>query len=113
MEELLAHLSRTALMEQAVAAATLDNGLRLFVYPQDGGTLVAIGLPAASGRMVQGEALLRRRSADMGRFGAWLPALFNDGGWYLLRRCGGAGAGGGDAAPLSQRELDAAEELLQ
>lgn len=107
MEQLLEHLSRTALMEGAVAAATLESGLRLFAYPLEGGTLVAVGLPASSGRAVQGEVLLRRRAADMGRFGPWLPALFNDGGWYLLRRCAGG------AAPLAADALAAAAELLQ
>ncbi|GGZ01704.1 hypothetical protein ACFFTM_08745 [Pseudoduganella plicata] len=109
MEELMNRLSHAAEMEGAVAQAVLDSGLRLLVYPLAQGRLAALGWPAASGRQVQGETLLRRRSADLARYGDWLPALFNDGGWYVVRRLAVDGNGG----TLDEAALAAAMELLQ
>ena len=108
MEELMRRLLDTAQREGAVAQAVLDSGLRLLVYPLAQGRLAALGWPGDSGHQVHGETLLRRRSANMARYGAWLPALFNDGGWYVVRRL--------DGDPdecLDHAALVAAEELLQ
>ncbi|QGZ42128.1 hypothetical protein IP92_05476 [Pseudoduganella flava] len=105
MEELLARLCRAAAHEGACAEALLENGLRLLAYPLEGRLLVVVGWPAASGRHVDGETLLRRRGEDIARYGAWLPAQFNDGGWYLVLR-----AAGNEAPDADQ--LTAAEELL-
>ena len=109
MEELMKRLSHAAEMEGAVAQAVLDSGLRLLVYPLAAGRLAALGWPADSGHQVHGETLLRRRSADMARYGDWLPALFNDGGWYVVRRL----AVDGNVDALDEAALAAAEELLQ
>jgi len=109
MNELLNRLAQAAELEQAVAQAVLGSGMRLLVYPLERGQLVVLGWPAASGHVVDGESLLRRRSDDLARSGAWLPVMFNDGAWYLARRVGlDDGTGLPDAG-----ELAAAEELLQ
>ena len=109
MEELLNRLVTQAKAQGAVAQAVLDSGMRLFVYPLDKGQLAALGWPHASGHVVHGETLMARRGANMARYGAWLPALFADGGWYVARRIGvDDGAGLPDDA-----QLRAAEELLQ
>ena len=84
MEELLERLCRSAAMEGACAQAILEDGMRMLVYPLEegrhGGQLVVLGWPGATGRAPQGDTLLRRRGADIARYGAWLPELFNDGG---------------------------------
>lgn len=109
MEHLLTRLAQAAELEQAVAQAVLDSGMRLLVYPLERGQLVVLGWPGASGHVVDGDTLLRRRGGDLARYGAWLPAMFNDGAWYLARRVGlDDGAALPDAA-----ELAAAEELLR
>ena len=105
MEELLARLSRTADREGAVAQALLDDGMRLLVYPLEHGQLVVVGWPAASGHTAHGDTLLHRRGGDMARYGAWLPAQFSDGGWYVARRTADTGVPDADA-------LLAATELL-
>ncbi|AKU22912.1 hypothetical protein [Massilia sp. NR 4-1] len=102
---LCAHLLAQARLHDAVAAATTDEGLRLFVYPQGQGALVAVGLPA--GRTLRAAALLHRRGSDVRRCGAWLPALFNDGSWYLVRRCSDS-----EAAALDEDDWALAAELL-
>lgn len=109
MEELMNRLLHAAEMEGAVAQAVLDDGLRLLVYPLAEGCLAALGWPAGSGHQVHGETLLRRRSADLARYGDWLPAQFNDGGWYVVHRLGVDG----NAASLDTAALAAATELLQ
>lgn len=109
MEELMNRLSNAADMEGAVAQALLDSGLRLLVYPLAEGRLAVLGWPAASGHQVDGAALLRKRGADLGRYGEWLPAMFNDGGWYVVRRL----TVDGNTDHLDQAALAAAEELLQ
>jgi len=109
MEQLLSQLMRDARMEQAVAGLTLDNGMHMFAYPQEQGVLVAVGVGIGGGGQIQGASILRKRSHDMPRFGAWLPVQFNDGSWYVVRR---TGANGDDAAAISEEELIAAEELL-
>jgi hypothetical protein len=107
MEELLNVLAAEARMQQAVAMNTLDNGMHVFVYPLDDGMLVALGVGAAA--QVQPEALLRKRGQDPARFGAWLPAVFNDGSLYLLRRMT---EHGDDMSALSAAQWAAAGELL-
>ncbi|MBJ7311927.1 hypothetical protein ACFOLJ_03100 [Rugamonas sp. CCM 8940] len=113
MEELLMHLAGTARREGGVASQQLDNGMELLVYPlEEGGALVGLGYERDGAGQVRAEQVLRRRAQDMARLGAWLPALFADGSWYLLRRLPNASLDG--ATPLlSHDELAAAEELLQ
>ncbi|WP_051293507.1 hypothetical protein [Pseudoduganella violaceinigra] len=106
INELYAHLSAQAKLHRAVANAVLADGARLFAYPLERGVLLALG--AAPGKYLRAEMLLRRRGADLRRFGAWLPSLFNDGSWYLVRRCADSEAQG-----LDEAEWLAAEELLR
>ncbi len=105
---LCAQLVAQARLHNAVAMAALAEGSRLFVYPLERGVLLALGATAQDGRPLRPETLLRRRGADLRRFGAWLPALFADGSCYLVRRCSDSEAGG-----LDDDEWLAAEELLR
>ena len=107
MEELLNVLASEARMQQAVAMNTLENGMHVFVYPLDSGMLVALGASPDTG--LQAAAVLKKRADDLPRFGAWLPAMFNDGSLYLLRRMT---EHGDDMSSLSAEQWDAAGELL-
>lgn len=106
IEMLLTQLTRDARMQRAVAGSKLDNGIQLFAYPLEQGVLIAIGIGA--GRL-EGESFLQKRAQDMARFGAWLPAQFNDGSWYVLRRFVDMDD---DACLLSEDEFLTAAELL-
>jgi len=110
MNQLLAELWRTAQMEQVVAGHSLDNGLHLLVYPLDFGALVGLGFNRDTAHRVHPESVLRRRSHNMQRFGAWMPAMLSDGGWYVVRRVEGAADSVGDA--FNADELGAAQELI-
>jgi hypothetical protein len=110
MEEILSHVARTAQAEKAVASQPLTNGMELLVYPFEGGMLVALGFTGELARDVRMEQVVRKRSDDMRRYGAWQPAVFADGSCYVARRLGYVNL---DAGPiLSADELMCAEELL-
>lgn len=106
MEELVKTLLNEARVQRAVAMQRLESGLHVFAYPLDDGEIVALGVPPD--RPLQPREVLRRRSSDMARYGAWLPAMFNDGSLYVLRRVSGQE----DEASLTDAALAAAEELL-
>jgi hypothetical protein len=108
LNALCAQLLAQARLHNAVAAATLAGGDRLFIYPLEQGVLLALGAPADAPQPQRAATMLRRRGSDLRRFGAWLPSLFNDGSWYLLRRCQDSEAGRLDSA-----EWQAAGELLR
>lgn len=101
-------LRAQARLHNAVAASALDDGRRLFIYPLADGVLLALGASASGAPPLRTETLLRRRGGDPRRFGAWLPTLFNDGSWYLVRRCAESEVDG-----LEASEWLAARELLQ
>jgi len=108
MEELARTLVGECRMQQAVAMATVENGMRLFAYPlPDQGVLLALGGGPASS--LTAEELLARRAGRLRQAGNWLPSMFVDGSLYLLRRL--AAQEGGDAQELA-RQLELARELL-
>lgn len=111
MEDILAQMIRTAFLENAVARQALTSGRQLMVYPMDSAALIGLGRSGADASAGWLEDLLRRRSADMPRMGAWLPAMLADGSVYVLRRIAEVDPGN-DAAPLRMEDLQAAEELL-
>jgi hypothetical protein len=87
MEQLLMQLARRAHDERVVAAQTLENGMRLLVYPLERGVIVGLGFERDLAHLVHPESLVQRRSMHLSRFGAWLPAMLADGGFYAVRRC--------------------------
>ncbi|KQZ44749.1 hypothetical protein [Duganella sp. Root1480D1] len=107
MNEMYMQLAAQARLHNAVATASLAGGAQLLVYPLEHGVLLALGASAPGQQPLRAETLLRRRGADLRRFGAWLPALFADGSWYLVRRCSDSESHG-----LEDNEWLAAEELL-
>lgn len=111
MEQLVVQLVKRACAEQVVTSSKLANGMQLLAYPLAAGVLIAIGLERDLAYRINAESLLRKRSADPARFGAWLPALFADGSCYVVRRLLHFNHGS-EASPLSLDELAAAQELL-
>ena len=79
-----------------------------FAYPlPDQCTLLALG--GVPGAAASAEQLLARRGARLQEAGDWLPALFNDGSRYLLRRLSAEEEEGG---ALLAMQLDLAMDLL-
>jgi hypothetical protein len=111
MEQLLMELARTAHNQRAVATRKLTNGLELMVYPADEGMIVGFGAGRELAQQIPMADLLRRRSQDLRRFGAWLPAVFTDGSLYIVKRVPDANPDA-DAPMLSSEDLSTALELL-
>ncbi|HJV73229.1 MAG TPA: hypothetical protein VJ654_03330 [Noviherbaspirillum sp.] len=108
--DILANLSSIARAERAVAHQPLDDGMQMLVYPMETALLVGLGYDGNESHRVIPEEVLRKRSGNMERFGAWLPSMFSDGGVYIVKRVAHP-AENGDA-PLSQDDLSTARELL-
>lgn len=111
MEETLVQLAQDARRERAVAIRKMDNGMQLLVYPLDDDVLVALGYERDLGHLVNTETVLRRRAESPSRYGPWLPAMFSDGSWYVVRRVA-HGSAPADVSILPEDELLAAQELL-
>ena len=109
MEELLRQLVNAARTSEEVASSTLDSGMNLFAYPHQDGVVVGLGYRPDLAHLVRAESVLRTRANDIERFGAWLPALFNDGSWYVVRQVPQLAEHG---PVLSEHELMTAQELL-
>lgn len=109
MEKLIDDLIARARAGQTVLTHRLDDGQGLLAYPLADGALVAIGQSGQAARHLDAEQLLRERSRQLPRMGSWLPALLQDGSWYLVRRIGMSGA---IAAP-SDDEIAAVRKLLR
>jgi|SRR5450830_1053698 len=107
MKELVMKLIGEARIQRAVAMSHLDNGMHVFAYPLESSMLIALGVSAEA--PMRPEDLLRRRGAELHTFGGWQPALFNDGGMYVVRRLSSAEEEGSNEL---DRQLDAALELL-
>lgn len=109
MTELLVELVKRATLEHAVAVASIEQGITLMVYPLAGEMLIGVGLEGHYAQRIDSLEILRRRASDARRFGPWLPALFQDGSWYVARRVRVLDP---ETPVLDQEALDAAEELL-
>jgi hypothetical protein len=108
-QELLVELVKRAHDEQAVAFASVEDGVQMLVYPLEHGMLVGVGLEGERAYRVDAAQVLHRRGGDMARFGSWLPARLKDGSWYVVRRVRVFDL---DVPVLDQSDLVAAEELL-
>lgn len=111
MEQLLARLSRHACSTQVVVSEEIRNGIQMLVYPLENGILIAVGYERGRISHSQIETAMRRRYAQLSRYGAWMPALFVDGSWYMVRRIEQDNHGA-VASTLPEEELRAALELL-
>lgn len=111
MEQLLMALARRAHGERVVTTDALANGMRLLVYPSQRGLLVGVGFGRDQAHRVHPESLLQRRSMQLSRFGAWLPAMFADGSVYAVRRIDDFHPAS-NVPVLSDDELMLAQELM-
>lgn len=111
LEELLTEAAEKANSEKMVATRKTSSGMQLLVYPMDDSLLVALGFETERGRQVRAEEVLRKRSRNMARYGAWLPAQLLDGSWYVVRRLDAPHFPQGGLL-LSNNDLSFAQELL-
>jgi hypothetical protein len=107
MKEILQTLIHEAILQKVVATQRLEDGLILLAYPLSDGVIVALG--ALAERIPSPREVLRKRSEDLERYGHWLPAMFNDGSLYVLRRLR---SDDDQASVLDDAALAIAEELL-
>ena len=111
MDISILELVKKAQRDRIVVSQTLADGLTVFAYPVTAGALVGVGFDAGLARRIQPEVLLRKRAADMQRFGSWLPALFVDGSCYVIRRIRSFNPDRQDDV-LSVADLQQARELM-
>ena len=110
MDGLLTHLADRACRDRAVASSNFSKGMQLLAYPLDNGVLIAVGFGPERNHGIPVEHVLRMRTEQPGRFGAWLPASFADGSWYMVRRATRDAFG---RLPLpSDDELASVQELM-
>jgi hypothetical protein len=110
METMLETLVGTARREQAVASQVLENDMTMTVYPDEGNRLlVLLGYSGEHAHRAPAEQLVRKRSGNLPRYGAWLPMQFLDGGIYVAAR---TVLRSDDSPVISADELAVAEELL-
>lgn len=111
MENLVNDLARTAMSQKVAAVQELTNGMQLVAYPLESGVLVCLGYGGGAAHAVASAELLRRRSENLPRYGAWQPAMFSDGSLHVVRRIDDADPDG-DAPLVPAEELKIAMELL-
>lgn len=111
---LLPAMTARALEHDQVLTQALAGGAELLVYPIAGQAqaLIGVGLPAARAQRLEVGVLLRRRGARMTRLGDWMPARFEDGSLFLLRRwpAPAAPAWSGGAAQALRHAWEALDE---
>jgi hypothetical protein len=69
-----------------VMKRSFKDGKKLFMHPADFGVILGVGLEQDQAREVRTERVLQRRSVRPEIYACWLPAVFSDGSWFLLRR---------------------------
>lgn len=104
MDEELMWLAEESRSRQEIGMVKRDDGTVLFVYPAGDGAAVGVGTEPGCERKLR--ALLRKRSENLPRYGAWLPALFGDGSCFVITRMRDAQAG------IDADSLAAARELI-
>ena len=110
MENILANLIATATAEHAVAIQKLTNQMTMIAYPTNRGMIVGLGYGGEHAHRAPAERVVRKRSGNLARYGAWLPVMFNDGGVYVTMRAAARTASG--QPTISSADLAAAQELI-
>lgn len=88
MEKQLLDMMQAACGKEVAVSQRLAGKMELLVYPLRGrpGVMVGVGYGADAAHLVNMDELLQRRTQDIARFGAWLPAVFADGSSFLVMR---------------------------
>jgi hypothetical protein len=109
MQAILMNLIAAARLHNSVASNTLEDGLEIVAYPDASTLLVALGYAGGAPVARARDSILRKRSSDLARYGAWLPSIFDEDNWYVVRRLDNAEA---ESRGLTDEELQDAWELL-
>lgn len=109
-DDILLKLVAAAHTSGNVARLRMDDGMMLFAYPDTTALIIGIGYGDGDSGRVRPEVVLRRRSENPARYACWLPAVFADGSWFVLRRLALAEAR--SPALVRKVDLDSARELL-
>ena len=86
LERVARNLVARAQQASAVARVELGDGLQMFAYPSAACSVLGIGCLRLALRPDTIAQVLHQRFEQPGRFAPWLPAVFNDGSFYLLQR---------------------------
>ena len=111
IEKLLTEMATKAQAEQNVISRTLENGLHLLAYPLNPGGVLAIGVKSKGAHRIIAQKVLRKRSTDLLRYGAWLPAVIADDSCYVVRKVKQIVSNSGFSL-LTTSDVAAAQELL-
>lgn len=111
MEKLVTELVNVARTERMAVSGAAGNQLEIWVYPRSDMFVLAIGYGPEVVYPGMAEAVLRRRSSNIARYGSWLPTLFSTGALYVVQRVENAQDAVEDL-PLSDDELQVALELM-
>ena len=79
-------LATRALDSGSVFRTALDAGIAVFAFPAKTELLIGIGVHRDRLDAYTIENALSRRFALPQRYACWLPALFADGGFYVMQR---------------------------
>lgn len=88
MEKQLLEMMRKASSDEVVVSQRLIDDMKLLVYPlqQKQGVIIGVGYGRENAHLVNMDTVLQRRTKDLARFGAWLPAVFSDGSRFVVMR---------------------------
>lgn len=109
MKNALSNVIGTAQRERSVASLHIESGMVLLAYPMENDLIIGLGFERDRAHEVRTDTVLSRRAQNISRYGAWLPAMFKDGSWFLLRRIADPAP---DHGALTPDDLCIAQELL-
>ena len=106
LAEITQTLVTRALHSGSVFRTALDAGITVFAYPSEKELLIGIGVGRDRLDAHTIDDILSRRFSSPQRYGGWLPALFADGGFYVMQRRPRSNASGA-YAPTTEEIGDA------
>ncbi len=86
LAEITQTLVTRAMHSGSVFRTVLDAGITVFAYPSEKELLIGIGVGRDRLNAHTIDDVLARRFSSPQRYGCWLPALFADGGFYIMQR---------------------------
>lgn len=113
MEKQLLEMMQKACNDEVVVSQSLTNAMKLLVYPlqEKKGVIIGVGYSHENAHLVNMDDVLQRRTKDVTRFGAWLPAVFSDGSRFVVMRVERGGPNESIATDLIN-DIHIAQELL-
>jgi hypothetical protein len=111
MDQQLLQIIAIARQDGVVVSLNIADGMVLLAYPIEQAMLVGLGYNPDQAHVVDAESVLKKRRENSERFGAWLPAVFGDGSWFVVQRIVYP-RHSENLRVISSDELIAAQELL-